>query len=213
MRTLTVGEVMTRDVCAVPPDAEFKEIAVLLARRRISAVPVVENGGTLLGVVSEADLLPKEEHVGERTRHAGHRVRRHKAEASRARDLMTAPARTIDIDVPLPVAARELAASGMRRLFVMDGERLVGVLARRDLLGVFLRPDGELKAEIETEVFGHALLASPGCYSVTVRGGEVLLLGRVERRSQVTAAGKLTALVPGVVEVRNRLDYVWDDQH
>ncbi|MTD55170.1 CBS domain-containing protein [Amycolatopsis sp. RM579] len=197
---------MTRDVCAVPPDAEFKDVAVLMARRQISAVPVVGADGTLLGVVSEADLLPTEA----LPRHA-RRGRQHKAEATRARELMTAPARTIEIGVSLPVAAGELAASGLRRLFVVDGGRLVGVLARRDLLGVFRRADEQIKAEIETEVFGQTLLASPDCYSVTVRGGQVLLLGRIGRRSEVAAAGELTALVPGVVEVCNRLDYVWDD--
>lgn len=216
MRTLTVGAVMTTDLCVISPDTEFKDIAHLLARWKVSALPVVDDDGTLVGVVSEADLLPKEEFATDHVKPArlgGRRARRQrqKAGALRARDLMTAPARTVDVREPLPAVARHLTGSGLRRLFVLEDGKLAGVLARRDLLGVFLRPDAEIKAEIEAEVFGKVLLATPDRYSVTVHNGAVFLLGRLERRSSVAAAGKLAAVVPGVVEVRNRLDYVWDD--
>ncbi|TNC19355.1 CBS domain-containing protein [Amycolatopsis alkalitolerans] len=208
---------MTRELAVVSPETEFKDIATLLATRRISAVPVVDGAGSLVGVVSEADLLPKEEHAGDPdgpSWFAGRRPRRdwHKAAALRAADLMTSPVRTADVTDPLSVVARQLVASRMRRLFVLDEGKLVGVVARRDLLGVFLRPDAEIKAEVETSVFERALIANPASYTVTVDRGEVTLLGRLERRSSVAAAGQLAALVPGVIEVRNRLDYVWDDE-
>ncbi|WP_246271259.1 CBS domain-containing protein [Amycolatopsis acididurans] len=216
MRTLTVGAVMTKDVAVVSPGTEFKDIAELLARRRISAVAVVD-GETLVGVVSEADLLPKEQYAGEPAHHSRFGIhrdgrQRRKAAAVLARDLMTAPARTVGVAESLSAVARQLTGTGLRRLFVVDGDKLVGVIARRDLVGVFLRADAEIKSEIERDVFGKALLADPACYSVTVRNGEVMLLGRVERRSLVTAAGELAALVPGVVGVCNRLGYVWDDK-
>ena len=216
MRTLTVGSVMTTPPCTVSPDAEFKDIAALLAREGISAVPVVDEHGALLGVVSEADLLPKEERVAMAgpPRFVGRRARQdwRKAAAVRARDLMTSPARTVDIGTQLTRVARELNREHLRRLFVVDGGRLVGVVARRDLLGVFLRPDSDVRAEIVDEVFERALHANPASYSVTVHNGAVTLLGRLERKSAVTAAGELTPLVPGVVDVCNRLDYVWDDE-
>ncbi|KAA9153482.1 CBS domain-containing protein [Amycolatopsis acidicola] len=199
---------MTRDVHTVPPEAEFKDIARLLARERISAVPVVAGDGTVLGVVSEADLLPKQQRAP--GRHA--RRWRHKAEASLARDLMTSPARTVDIGAPLAEVVRQLLDAGVRRLFVLDDGKLAGVLARRDVVGVFLRGDEELAAEIEDEVFHRALLADPGRYSITVVNGDVTLLGRLERKSAVRAAGELSALIPGVLSVCNRLDYVWDDE-
>ncbi|WP_431873476.1 CBS domain-containing protein [Amycolatopsis sacchari] len=216
MRTLTVGAVMTRDPYVVSPEAEFKDVAVLLAQREISAVPVVGDDGTLLGVVSEADLLPKEEYAGDQEPPSGFARSRtkaawHKAGAVRARELMTAPAQTVDVGEPLPAVARRLGGGGLRRLFVLENGKLVGVVARRDLLGAFLRPDEQIKADVETEVFGKALGAAPGCYSVTVHHGEVMLLGRLEYRSSAAAAGSLTASVPGVVEVCNRLGYVWDD--
>ncbi|HVV29369.1 MAG TPA: CBS domain-containing protein [Mycobacteriales bacterium] len=215
MRTLTVGAVMTSELCTVPPDAEFKDIARLLARERISAVPVVDDDGTIAGVVSEADLLPAEEFAGAaRPRMPGPRTRRHwhKAGARHARDLMTSPAQTVDIRTPLADVARRLLDDDVRRLFVVDDGKLAGVIARRDVVGVFLREDAELRAEIEAEVFRRALMTEPGRYSVTVVNGDVTLLGRLERKSSVTAAGELTALVPGVLSVCNRLDYVWDDE-
>lgn len=211
MRTMTVGAVMTRNLSTVTPDTEFKDVAALLAREAISAVPVVDADGTLEGVVSEADLLPKEEYVGATHRRFGGR-RAHKAAALRARDLMTSRVRTVDIRAQLPAVARELARGGMRRLFVLDEGKLVGVVARRDLLGVFLRPDDEVRDEVRGEVFELALHADPVSYSVTVKNGLVTLLGRLERKSAAVAAGTLTALVPGVVDVCNRLDYVWDDE-
>lgn len=216
MKTLSVGDVMTREVCAVSPGTEFKEIAALLTEKRISAVPVVDDQGALLGVVSEADLLPKEEYLDALPVPwpAGRRVRRRrdKAAATNARDLMTTPARTVGVGEAIPVAARELGAAGVRRLFVVEDGKLVGVLARRDLLGVFLRGDADIKAEIENEVFTKALVAEAGTYSVTVHNGSVTLLGRLETRTGAEYAGKLTASVAGVVEVHNHLDFVWDDQ-
>lgn len=126
---------------------------------------------------------------------------------------MTSPVLTVDISEPVPVAARALAASGVRRLFVLAEGKLAGVVSRRDLLGVFLRPDAEVRAEIEDEVFRRALHIEPGNHSVTVDNGMVMLLGLLDRKSAVAAAARLTELIPGVIEVRNRMDYVWDDGH
>ncbi|WP_435120604.1 CBS domain-containing protein [Amycolatopsis thermoflava] len=209
MRTLTAGSVMTRDLVTVTPDTEFKEIAALMAGAAISAVPVVGPDGALAGVVSEADLLPRGEAAGGRVRG---RARRRKAAALLARDLMTSPVRTVDVGDPLPAVAKRLSGYHVRRLFVLDGGKLAGVIARRDLMGVYLRPDTDVQAEVETEVFDRVLRARPGSYRVSVTGGCVTLLGLLERRSAVRIAGELTAQVPGVLEVRNRLDYVWQDQ-
>lgn len=208
MRTLTAGAVMTKDLVTVTPDTEFKDIAALLTSARVSAVPVVDAAGGLAGVVSEADLLPREEAVDGRIRDRG---RRRKAGAMRARDLMTSPVRTVDAGEALPEVARQLAAHHLRRLFVLRDGKLAGVIARRDLVAVFVRPDHEVRAEIETDVFRRTLGAEPGSYSVTVVDGCVTLLGRLPRWSATQIAGQLTARVPGVLEVRNRLDYVWQD--
>ena len=212
MDVLTVSVLMTADPIAVAPDTEFKEIAQLFMRERISAVPVVDRHGVLVGVVSEADLMHKEVLDSGPVLSSSSRRRRHKAAALLATDLMTSPARTIDVDTPVPAAARALANGNMRRLFVLSHGKLVGVLARHDVLDVFLRPDSEVRSDIEHDVFGRVLAAGPQTYSVTVENGVVTLLGQLERKSAVAAAGRLTDLVPGVLGVRNRLDYVWNDE-
>jgi CBS domain-containing protein len=109
-------------------------------------------------------------------------------------------------DVTLPAATRQLAEAGVRRLFVTEDGRLVGVLSRRDLLSTYLRDDDVIRADVERE-----LAALSDKVNVSVRDGVVLLLGRVEWRSaRVTIAERVRA-VPGVVEVADRLGYVFDD--
>lgn len=211
---LTVDAVMTKNPFTVTPDTEFKDIAALLTREGISAVPVVE-GDRPVGVVSEADLLCKEDEPRSApTVFSGRRTRRHwqKAQALRARDLMTSPVRTVELGTSVAAAAHQLTKTGLRRLFVVDQEKLVGVVSRRDLLDVFLRPDRDVRREVEEEVFGQVLHAEPASFTVTVEHGVVTVLGRLERRSAVSSAERLIALVPGVVGVRNRLDYVWNDE-
>lgn len=213
---LTVTAVMTAHPVAVTPDTEFKDIAIMLARERIGAVAVVNDDGRPVGVVSEADLL--------NVRHTGdgvgrglplhwHRQRQSPKLRHLARDLMTTPARTVGTGTTLGEAARALAAQQLHRLFVVDGEgKLVGVVARRDLLDVYFRSDHDVQRDVEDEVFGRVLHAEPASFSVTVDHGVVTVLGRLERRSAVSSAGQLIPLVPGVIGLCNRLDYVWDDE-
>ncbi|WP_232376191.1 CBS domain-containing protein [Amycolatopsis aidingensis] len=216
MRDLTVADLMTTPAFAVGPETEFTEIVRLLATHRISALPVVDADGRPVGVVSEADLLAKEEYAGAGARSSPFgrhrdRERRRKARAHTAADLMTAPVHAVPAGTPLPEAARMLARSGLRRLFVLRGDVLAGVLARRDLIAVFLRSDEQLGADVRREVFERALGVDPLSVGVSVRHGAVTLLGRLGSKAEVRTAGRLTELVPGVVGVRNRLDYVWGE--
>lgn len=218
MSAITVGDVMTRDVVTAGPDTPFKEIVELLVARGVSAVPVVDGHGALLGVVSEADLLRKEEHaddgpgVGPPILALPHvRTRWRKAAAITARELMTAPVRTVSPDAAVPGVARLLADFRVCRLFVVEGGHLVGVVARRDLLRGFLRSDDDIRAEIEREVFGRVLWASPGSVSAVVVNGEVTLTGSLEYQAEVDIAGHLVRAMPGVVKVDNRLTYEWVD--
>lgn len=214
MRELTVAMVMTKDPITVTPDTGFKDIAEILTRHSISAVPVVGGDGVLIGVVSEADLTHKQEDPEPPPLLAQRHARQVwlKANAERAIDLMTVPVRAVEANETVSFAARELNRRGVRRLFVMDHGRLVGVVSRRDLLKVFLRSDEEIRADIEHEVFQRVLWADLNAITVTVNRGVVTLAGQLDRRSEVEIAGRLTTTVPGVVEVRNRLDCGWDDQ-
>jgi CBS-domain-containing membrane protein len=189
MRELTVAMVMTKDPVTVAPETETGEIARVLARNSISAVPVVRGDGVPMGVVTRADLN----------------------EEGQAGDVMTIPVRAVDANESVSFAARQLNRRGVRRLFVVDHGRLVGVVSRRDLLRMFLRSDEEIQADVEREVFQRVLWADLAAVAVSVNRGMVTLNGQLGRRSEVEIASRLTATIPGVIEVRNRLDYAWDD--
>jgi CBS domain-containing protein len=217
MRTTTVGDIMTRNVITVGPTMPFKEIVDRLISAGISALPVIDKHGAVLGVVSEADLLRREEHQDDApTAHppvfAGHRTHEQwrKAAGLTAADVMTSPALTVSTGTGLPQVARRLAQAGVRRLVVVDDGKLVGVVARRDLLRIFLRGDPDIKAEIDRDVLAGALHANMTMVRATVEDGVVLLTGRLEYEADVATAARLCHDIPGVVSVRNRLDYLWN---
>lgn len=184
----TVASVMTRCPVSVPAGAPFATVAAILTRRQIGAVPVVDRDGRLVGVVSEADLIGGRDGAG-----------------VTARELMTPTVQTVPAGTTLAAATRRLAESGMRRLFVTEHGRLVGVLSRRDLLQSYLRDDDEIRADVEQVV------AQAGRVNVSVRDGVVLLLGMVEWRSMRAAIAERVRAVPGVVEVVDRVGYAFDD--
>ncbi|WP_326954628.1 CBS domain-containing protein [Amycolatopsis sp. NBC_01286] len=217
MRTsTTAGQVMTRDVLTATPAAPFKDLVAVIVTGGVSAVPVVSPEGGLLGVVTEADLLCRQAHQDDRLgaacpHFAGHLTREdwRKAAARTAATLMTAATPTTTPGATLPEVARLLTTSGVRRLFVLDGERLVGVVARRDVLRTFLRTDEDLRDDVDRTVLGDALHADRNAVLASVERGVVLLTGRLEYEADVATAERLALAVPGVVEVRNRMDFVW----
>ncbi|MET3982798.1 CBS domain-containing protein [Streptomyces sp. PvR034] len=202
-----VRDVMTRIVVSVTPLAEFKEIVAVLKQWRVGAVPVIEGegAGRVIGVVSEADLLPREEFrdhdpgVVEQMRRRGDAL---KAGSPLAKDLMTAPAVTIRPDATLAQAARLMAEQRHRRLPVVDSAgTLKGILSRADLLKVFLRPDRELADEIRREVVGRLFPLAQHRVRVDVRHGVVTLSGGVLDASLIPVAARLARTVEGVVDV------------
>ena len=212
----TVESVMTRKVVTARVSTTFKELVGLMNTHRVSGLPVVDLVGRPVGVVSEADMLVKQEHLRARDSKPWFgRVRRarwRRATGREAADLMTAPAVTIGVDATVTAAARVLAEKNIRRLCVVDGEGvLVGVVSRRDVIGTFLRDDEVIRADIEEHVFRKGMWLFPGTLTVTVTGGVATLDGSVERRTTAQIAGQLTRAVPGVVDVRNYLTYELDD--
>jgi CBS domain-containing protein len=216
MRT-KVRDVMTSPVETVGPAAGFKAIVERLRARAISAVPVVDGTGRVIGVVSEADLLLKEDRAeleehqpfleGRRSRQA-----RAKAAASTAAELMTRPAVTIRADAPVAEAARAMRRHGVKRLPVVDEKgRAVGIVSRGDVLAVFTRSDQEIHSEIADDVIVHTLLLDSTPYTVTVRDGVVTLSGEADRRTDAILVRRLAERVDGVVSVRSELSYRQDD--
>jgi CBS domain-containing protein len=141
MKTTTVREVMTAPVVAVRRHARYAEIADTLRRHGVSAVPVIDARTRVLGVVSEADLLPKVEFPADGgtgplvPEHRRQRRARAKAVLDTAAELMTHPAVTVSPDASITHAARLMDDHRVKRLPVIDSEgRLVGVVSRCDLL-------------------------------------------------------------------------------
>lgn len=222
-----VEDIMTRKVASVREDTPFKNIAATLLAHSVSALPVVDADGRVLGVVSEADLLHKEEFreqyyregykppLKARLRHRlsqdrGRAAR--KARGERAADLMTAPAVTVPRHYSVVQASRLMEAHGVKRLPVVDREGvLVGVVSRSDLLKVFVRADEEVAREIRQEILDKALWAETAGVKIDVTGGVVTLRGRVERHSDALIAARMVGRVNGVVRVVDELTWEIDD--
>ncbi|MGW3151383.1 CBS domain-containing protein [Streptomyces sp. NPDC001177] len=204
-----VSDVMTLPVVAVRRDAWFKEIVRVMEQRHVSAVPVVEGEGRVVGVVSEADLLPKEEfrdYGGTRHFQIRRRSALAKAQALTAEELMSTPAVTVGPDVTLAQAARIMATEHVKRLPVVDDEdRLSGIVSRGDLLKVFLRADEDIEEEVRRTVVSYLFPTVSHTIHVSVRDGVVTLSGRVHDTSLIWVAERLVRAVEGVVGVEARL--------
>jgi CBS-domain-containing membrane protein len=212
-----VRDVMTREVVTVDEETPFKEITQLLADCHISALPVLDSDGRVVGVVSEADLLLKEElpegpaggHLFQGRRQ---RATRAKAAGDTAVELMTAPAITVGPDASIPEAARLLHRHQVKRLPVVDpAGPLLGIVSRADLLKVFLRSDADIATEVRQQVLRRTMWIDPDTIAVEVRDGVVTLAGRLERSSLIPIVVSLVRGLDGVVEVVDRLSFETDD--
>ncbi|MFE6222622.1 CBS domain-containing protein [Streptomyces sp. NPDC057854] len=197
-----VSDVMTHTAVAIGRDAPYKEIVALMDQWKVSALPVLEGEGRVVGVVSEADLLPKEAFRGADPC-SGEVEEAAKAGAVRAGDLMTSPAVTVHAGASLAEAARIMARRKVKRLPVVNGIGLLeGVVSRSDLLKVFLREDDEIGAEIRRTVLGAAALTG---LDVTVTEGVATLRGTLADRALVPLLARAARAVEGVVDVRMEL--------
>lgn len=206
-----VQDVMTRTVAVVTADTPFKVVARRLAEHRVAALPVVDARDRAIGIVSEADLLLKEEFLEH-----GHSRRSDtdvaKTAGSTAGEVMSTPVVTIEPDAPLADAARLMHVHGFRSMPVVDADgRVIGIVARRDLLKAFLRPDADIRDEIVEEIVRDALWLEPDTLRVTVEQGVVTLEGQMERASLIPVFVRLAEGVDGVVRVEARLSFDFDD--
>ncbi|WP_051191885.1 CBS domain-containing protein [Microbacterium luticocti] len=112
---ITAGQVMTAPVITVGPDATIAHIAETLTSARISAVPVVDGSGTVLGLISELDLLARSGRT--------------------AREIMTTAVISVTTDTDIEQVRRILVGSQIRRVPVLSSGRLVGIISRADLVG------------------------------------------------------------------------------
>jgi CBS domain-containing protein len=213
-RHRTVENVMTTSVVTADRLTPYKEIARLLAEHRISGLPVLVAGWQVVGVVSEADLLQAQDtaarqaSIGTVSRICRVRALRHPSLT--AGELMTAPPVTILPGATIPAAVRAMNAHHVRRLPVTGADRqLIGIVSRRDLLSVFLRPDTDITHDVR-RVLDEIPLTYPAGVIVTVRHGVVTLTGTIQPATDdpqdlIPLVTRLIWDVDGVVDVVTRI--------
>ena len=207
---MKVRELMTTDVVTVTPETTLKEAAGLLVRHRISGVPVVDAGGDVLGVLSEADILVKEGGASGERRHDGmlgwlfetDRALEDKLAAKTVGEAMTSPAITVRSNTPVHKAASRMVEDGINRLPVLHNGRLVGIVTRADLVRAFTRSDDEIADEIQNEILRRTLWLEPGAVTVSVADGAVEVAGEVETETDAELLPLFIQRVPGVVSVK-----------
>lgn len=222
-----VRDVMTTQVASVNGSTPFRDIAQVLITHNVSAAPVVDGEGHVIGVVSEADLLRKEElreqyyregyklplsaRLRERLGRPGGDVEE-KARAATAAQLMTAPPITITPYKSVVSAARLMSKHGVKRLPVVDDEgRLVGIVSRHDLLKVFVRSDEDILDEVRRDIINGALWTDTSRLKASVREGVVTLSGQVENRSDAKILVRMAERINGVLGVVDKIEYQRDD--
>jgi CBS-domain-containing membrane protein len=179
----TVKDVMTTEVVAVTRETTFKEMAAVLRRYRVSALPVVDDAGRVIGDVRKAEGLTADE-------------------------LMTRPPVTAAPDDPLEQAARMMHFMRVKRLPVVNsGGQLVGIISRADVLAVFDRPDEDIRKDVADGLLLHEFLIDSRQFRVTVESGVVTMEGTPETAALGHALIRKARHVPGVVAVRDRLSY------
>lgn len=180
----------------------------MLRSRRISAFPVLDDAGRVIGVVSEGDLLVKEAVQADGTSVFAalrHLKEDDKATGVTAGDLMTGPAVTIGPDAPVEEAARVMYDRRVKRLPVVNAARLLGIVSRVDVLAVFSRPDEEIRDEVVRRVLPGITPAAPKDLSVAVSDGIVTITGDAQTDQTGRAIIDAIRHVQGVVAVRDRL--------
>lgn len=209
---MKVRDVMSTEVVVVAPDTPFQRLVAILIEKDLSGVPVVDEAGALVGIVTEADLLSKEA-FGERARtrilrflddllHGREAPWIHKATGIVARDVMSGHVATATANEDVAAVARRALRLGFKRLPVLDGDRLVGVVTRHDLLRVFDRSDGDIALEARGIVERYFVDPKMNVH-VVVLDGIVTVGGEVQHERDAKIVGHLLSGISGVVAVQN----------
>lgn len=217
-------DVMTERVITVGPDTPVREIAAVLLKRRISAVPVVDQDGAVAGIVSEGDLIRRDE-LGTEARGRSWWLRLFddttelaeryaKSHGAKARDVMTRDVVSVDEAASLGDIAELLETRHIKRVPVMRGGRLAGIVSRADIVRALaaspspaLEPASADDQEIRARIV-EKLRSEPwgDCWntSVFVSGGVVEFWGTVGSEAERQASRIAAEGIPGVIEVRDR---------
>lgn len=216
MRHCEVRDLMTADPVTATPATPIKDLAGILVKQRIGAVPVLTARGRPVGLVTEADLLRKEQLQrdpdGQHSVHLSYRARRAIATAETAGEVMSRDPATVRPGATAAEAARLMDRHQVSCLLVVDDDmKLLGVVSPRDLLRVFLRPDDEIRTQVIADVLTGYLGTNAAMVRVRVTDGVVRLAGELERKSMLALLTPAVRAVDGVVDVEGQLSYAIDD--
>lgn len=222
---MRASDVMTTGVITVSPEMPILDVAHLLLERRISAVPVVDKDGSLLGIVSEGDLIHRHENKTERKMRwwqalvetSGDAARAYtRAHGRHAGDVMTEKVQTVTEDTSLSEIADLLEAHRIKRVPVMRGDRVVGIVSRANLLQALVaRPehppaesvavpdDAGIREAIITEIRDN--LMGDAEINVVVSNGLVSLWGSIDSEAQRRAVIIAAENADGVARVEDHL--------
>ncbi|NQV07484.1 CBS domain-containing protein [bacterium] len=215
---MRVRDMMTTDPIAITAGTLLKEAARIMVRSQVSGLPVVNDTGHLVGIVTEGDFLRQEAN-----RDRPYRLSLLDAlfgdgepegpTAETVGEVMTVEVVTIAPESTLGEAARVMARRSVKRLPVVDDEgELIGVISRADVVNAFTKPDDVIEDEVREDVIRRLLFLDPDTIEVAVSDGVVTLAGELENRTETQLLEELTRRISGVVKVDSSLTYRIDDR-
>lgn len=170
----------------------------MLVEHGISALPVLDAKGTLVGIVSEADLMPMQARPDPRAQATPLRPSAGRAPRT-VGEVMTHDVLTLTAGTEVSRAARALLDAGVKRMPVVQGRRVIGIVSRRDLMRVIARRDDSIRLEIQKRMVELGLVTGEGDVRVDLGVVTVAVTGGARERSLVES---VVLTVPGVLEVR-----------
>ena len=200
---MRVVDLMTTDVIRVSPDTRIKEAARLMFRHRVSGLPVVDADGRLSGIITEADFLRME-------------VARNEADEPQpvetVGEVMSSGVVTVAPDAEITEAAKMMVIQDVKRLPVVDADnKMLGIIARLDIVAVFTRPDEVIEDEIREDLLRRVLFVDPDDLDVTVLNGVVTFKGEIGTKNEARILGELSRRLDGVMRVENELTWRIED--
>jgi CBS domain-containing protein len=195
---MKVTEIMSSPVITASPSTPVKEAARLLVEHGISALPVLDARHALVGIVSEADLMPMQARPDPRSQATPQRPSAGRSPLT-VGEVMTHRVLTLTAGTEVSRAARSLLEAGVKRMPVVRGRRVIGIVSRRDLIRVIARRDDSMRLEILKRIEELGLVTRDGDVKVELGVVTVALNGNGRVRNLVES---MVLTVPGVLEVR-----------
>ena len=213
---MRVLDLMSAELIRVPPETTLRDAARLMVEAKISGLPVTDDEGSLVGLVTESDFLRKEVDRGE-VMDSGllgilFTKRDSLADAETVGEVMATDLFTISPDATLVEAARSMTTHGIKRLPVVDRDgKLIGVIARSDIVAAFTRPDELIEDELKEDVLRRLLFLDPDLVKIEVSGGVVRISGELPTRSDARLLEAMVQRTDGVIRAELELTWKVDD--